>query len=162
DEAAHAAGFVVGRGGVNLLDQTGQGVADFAREDHRDRVATVLSDQAVFLAGHPPGDVQRVERPGDVFPHLGTGLGSVVRGVHAADEQRGRQGRPHGDAIFHRRTNLLVKRTGPGTTGGTLMVYHRFTRGGRGWFNFLHLLPAAGPELPVRERIPDGPAPPAA
>src|SRR6516162_6069051 len=45
-KAAHFAVFVLGGGLVNFLDQTGQGVADFACEDHRDRTGAVRSDQA--------------------------------------------------------------------------------------------------------------------
>ena len=57
-----------------MLDQTGQGVADFACEDHGDRVAPILSDKARFLARGFPRDVQRVERRDLAAAGLRTGL----------------------------------------------------------------------------------------
>src|SRR6266849_2521711 len=90
DEAAHFAGIVLGRGGINLLDQTGQGVAGFAREDHRDRVGAVPSDLTPFLAGILPSDVKWAERAGNFFSRLRPGF-QDVGGEHAAYQQRARQ-----------------------------------------------------------------------
>ena len=72
DEAAHFGVFVLYGLGVDLLDQTGQGVADFAREDHRDRVGAIGSDQALLVAGKLPCHVEWVKRAGHSVPNLWT------------------------------------------------------------------------------------------
>jgi hypothetical protein len=118
---------VLGSGLINVLDQTGQGVADFASEDHGDRVATILSDKAGLFTWRLPGDVQRIEGEDLGAPHLWTGFESP--GSHdAAQEQRCRQWRSHGDAISHRGRNLLMSEKGLGTIRTIVAVKAEFYR----------------------------------
>jgi hypothetical protein len=102
-------GVILGGGFINLLDQTGQGVADFAREDHGDRVAPVSSDEARLLAGSLTRDVQRVERHNVAAAGLRTGL-QVVRSHRAADNECGYQWRSYNNSMSHCGINLLMAR----------------------------------------------------
>src|SRR5262249_38913051 len=91
-EAAHAGVAVLLSSFLDFLDQTGQAVADFAREDNRDRIATILSDQASFAALTAPVAVQRVEGHHS-FADLRSGFEAFL-GQRAAKQQRRCQGGP--------------------------------------------------------------------
>src|SRR5262249_48831668 len=115
DEAAHAGFFVLGTSGFKLLDQTGQGVADFASEDHRDRTSAEPSDLANFFARTRAVAIQRMERAGYPAPDVGTRLEIIRRHRTAANQQRDREGCSHSESRFHGRTYLLVveRNSGP-------------------------------------------------
>jgi hypothetical protein len=89
---------------VELLDQTGQGVVDFAREDQNDRLEAVLSDKTV-LRPHgvgvvAVGDVQRME--GRRQPSAGLRTGDEFLGAHAnPTEHRQRDDACNANAILH-------------------------------------------------------------
>ena len=114
DEAPHVAGAILGGGSIDLLDQTGQGVADFACEDHGDRVAAVLSDEAQLFAGRLARDVQRVERRDLGAARLRARL-QVVRSHGTARNQRGQQWRSYSNSVLHREMNLLIARNSRAT-----------------------------------------------
>src|SRR5262245_22967302 len=103
-EAAHLVVGVLGRGLVDLLDQTGQGAAQFPGEDQSDRTGAVESDLALLLAGVLAGDVERLERV-DALPDLGAGL-QRLGGEQAAGQKRQGERRPDGDARSHGAANL--------------------------------------------------------
>jgi len=107
-KAPHFGFAVLGGFGVNLLDQTGQGAADFACEDHRDRVATVLSDKAVFFSRLAAGNIERMERTWNVLADRRAGLEGITR-HHAGNGENGNGEDPHRYAMFHRGNNLLLR-----------------------------------------------------
>jgi hypothetical protein len=99
--------LVLNSGCVNFFDQTGHRFAELAREDCNDRAIAVRSDQAGLGAGELARNILWVERHGhlaDLRPRF-----HGVRSEQAAGEQHDRQGRPYGDAMSHRNTNLLLK-----------------------------------------------------
>jgi hypothetical protein len=77
NKAAQAGFFILDGSGVNLLDQTGQGVTDLASEDHGDRISTVSSDEALFLTGEGAGHILRMEGA-YAFPHLQAGFQGLI------------------------------------------------------------------------------------
>src|SRR5439155_3756510 len=106
DKAAHLAFAVLGGGGVELLGQTGQGVAEISSEDHGDRVGAVRSDQAQGLGSEFARHVLDVERCPNGVSRLGAGLHGI-RGHYGACKQRDGQHASYGNALFHRRAYLL-------------------------------------------------------
>src|SRR5207249_620131 len=107
DKAAHFGFAVLGGGGIDLLSQTGQGVAEISCEDHGDRVRAVRSDQAQLLGSILAGHVLNVERSSNGVPHLGAGLHGI-RGYHSAGQHRDGQEASYGDTLSHGRTFLLM------------------------------------------------------
>jgi hypothetical protein len=99
---------------IELLDQTGQAVADLACEDQSDGIAAELSDKATFLTrlarGVRIGNVQRVERAGELVPRLRTRL-EVIRRDRQAARQDAREDGSSGETMDHDGTFLLVKYT---------------------------------------------------
>src|ERR1051325_11670294 len=123
DEAAHLLVLVLAGFGINLFYQTGQVVADFASEDHRDRVAAVLSDKAQALARVLAGHVQDVEGPAEGLPRLGARLERVARDADG-NRQRSHGNDAHRNAMSHRKTYLLLRWNPPYRTFGKILIVH--------------------------------------
>jgi hypothetical protein len=72
---------------IDFLDQTGQGIADFARENQSDQIVAVHSHRATLLPGMEAVHEQRTEPTRNTIPDLRPGLHPFRSGRAASQQQ---------------------------------------------------------------------------